>query len=382
MARELKHCVDSAFRPFVDAAGGPAYQSQLKTVDLPGQRKEEQFQKFRSLKAFGGDPLYLPGNGFLVRYSHLGGAFLCVSDNHLDDDGKEELSNWAINEGLLESYFDESTFLVFCRELHGFYRPIDLNLRKQRAEDLLDVVGTDYRGHYINDMMDWYQSVAIFEIPLGHYALNISSYRIATNIVSKNRAYRSDIIGDEIAHAISTLNELSNVNPENLYFALTSTHWKHTFLDLYKCLEAIFYLPWTSVLRDSLKSTMTALALAKECRRNLVWREREKTSIARLFEYLPPEICKMPIISNIAPLQDLFGNNASNGKFGERIYKIRNQFVHQEDYDDPIVLDIQKNCWLPLCLYLTSVIKELYTQKSYDIDYVFDIEESGFSSRS
>lgn len=374
MARNVQHCVESAFAPFVAAAGGPNYAAQLKTADLPAERKEEQFAKFKSLKAFGGDPLYLPGNGFLARFVHSAGAFICVSDHHLDDDGREALSAWAIAEGLLESSLDEATFLVLCDELGGFYRPVGLNLKKQRAENLLEVVDGAYEGHDINDMMDWYQSVAIFEIPADHYALAASPYRIAAALVSKNSFYRPDIIDDEIANAIYQLNELDNLNPENLYFALTSSHWKHTFLDLYKCLEAIFYLPWTSVLRDSLKSELTALALAKECRRSLIWREREKTSISRLFEILPDEICKAEAIKNIAPTQDLFGNDASKGKFGERIYKIRNQLVHQEDYDDPVPVEIPKGCWLPICLYLTNVLKELYTQKAHDIDYRFELE--------
>ncbi|MBP7816191.1 MAG: hypothetical protein KA085_08705 [Phenylobacterium sp.] len=374
MARYLKHCVESAFAPFVAAAGGPNYAAQLTTADLPEERKAAQFSKFRSLKPFGGDPLYLPGNGFIARFAHSAGAFLCVSDHHLDDEGKEELNEWAAGEGLLEGALDEASFLVLCDELGGFYKPLGLNMKKERAENLLGVVNDAYEGHDINDIIEWYQSVSIFDIPEDHYALTANAYRIAAGLVSSNRAYRPEIIGDEMATAIHALNLLPNINPENLYFALTSTHWKHTFLDLYKCLEAIFYLPWTSVLRDSLKSELTALALAKECRRSLIWREREKVSIARLFETLPDLICKPPTLAAIAPLQDLVGNNANKDKYGERIYKIRNELVHQEDYEDPTPIEIPKNFWLPICLYLSGILKELYTSRAPDIDYVFELE--------
>lgn len=382
MARDLKHCIESAFAPFVAAAGGPSYAAQLTTEDLPEERKNEQYPKFRSLKAFGGDPLYLPGNGFIARFSHSTGAFLCVSDHHLDDEGKEELNEWAAGEGLQEGSLDESSFLVLCDELGGFYKPIGLNMKKERAENLLGVVNDAYVGHDINDMIQWYQSVSIFEIPADHYALTANPFRIAAALVSSNRAYRPDIIGDEMATAIRALNLLSNINPENLYFSLTSTHWKHAFLDLYKCLEAVFYLPWTSVLRDSLKSELTALALAKECRRSLIWREREKVSIARLFEMLSDPICKPAAIEGIAPFQDLFGNDANKGKYGERIYKIRNQLVHQEDYEDPTPIEIPKECWQPICLYLSSVLKELYTSKAPDIDYVFELEISEMPTKA
>lgn len=374
MARDLKQCVSSAFAPFVAAAGAPAYASQLRTADIDEARKPEQFAKFKSLRRFGGDPLYLPGNGFIARFYHSAGSFLCVSDHHLDDDGKEELAAWAAKECLIEGALDEATFLVLCDELGGFYKPMGINLKKERAENLIGVVTDSYQGHDIIDMIEWFQSVAIFEIPEDHYGMTASPYRIAAALVSNNRAYRSDIIGEGIASAISELNALPNVNPENLYFSLTSTHWKHTFLDLYKCLEAIFYLPWTSGLRDSLGSGLTALALAKECRRSLIWREREKVSIARLFDSLPDAVCTPGTLAGVAPFQDLIGNGAKKDAYGARIYKIRNQLVHQEDYEDPTPIDMPSECWLPICLYLSGIIKEIYTSKAHDIDYAFELE--------
>lgn len=373
MARNADVAVQAAFAPFVSAAGEPAYAGDLKTRDLPSERKKAQFAKFRSLVAYEESPLYLPGNGFIARFKHSGGHLLIISDNHLDDDGREELGDWALDFGLAEDQIDEALFLVLCSEMDGFYKPVGLNLKSQRAENLLAIVGADYEGHEISEMIDWYQSVAIFSIPEDHKSREMSLYRLASEIAAQNLSYRPDIITNEVAGAIRRLNDLPNINPENTYYALTSTHWKHCFMDVYRCLEAVFYLPWTISLRDSLSSTLSALALAKECRRNLVWREREKTSIGKIFDLVEEEVARPPNLKTFGPLQDLYGNDAGADKFGERIYKIRNQLVHQEDYEDPVLISIDQAEWEPLCIYLASVVEAIYVSRARDIDYSFDV---------
>lgn len=372
MARSADSAIAAAFAPFVSAAGQPSYASELKTRDLPAARKKAQYKKFRSLKSYPESPLYLPGNGFIARFSHDEGDILVISDNHLDSDGREELADWALGFGLSEDQIDEAAFLVFCSELDGFFKPIGLNLKSQRADNLLGIVGSDYEGHIIEEMFDWYQSVAIFSVPADHKSREMSLYRLAAEMSAKNASFRPDIISQELADSINRLNGLPNINPENTYFALTSTHWKHCFMDIYRCLEAIFYLPWTVALRDSLQSGLSALALAKECRRSLVWREREKTSIARLFQLVDNDISRPEYLRGLGAFGDLYGNEAGADKYAERIYKIRNQLVHQEDYEDPVPVPIEIADWEPICLYLAGIVEAIYINRSRDIDYTFD----------
>lgn len=373
MARSANAAIEAAFAPFVSAAGEPAYASALTTRKLPPERQKGQFAKFASLAAYEESPLYLPGNGFITRFKHAEGHLLVISDNHLDDEGREDLGGWALDFGLVEDQIDEALFLVLCSEMDGFYKPVGLNLKRQRAENLLGIVEPDYEGHDISEMIDWYQSVAIFSIPEDHKSREMSLYRLASEIAARNPSFRPDIITGEVAGALKRLNDLPNINPENIYYALTSTHWKHCFMDVYRCLEAVFYLPWTISLRDSLSSTMSALELAKECRKNLVWREREKTSISKIFELVDNEVSRPPDLHAFGPLQDLYGNDAGANKFGERIYKIRNQLVHQEDYEDPVQLPIDQDEWAPLCIYLASVVEAIYVSRARDIDYSFDL---------
>ncbi len=371
MARDYRLWVGNAFAPFVSAAGNPQYARALKTLDLPPEEREIQFEKFKTIEPLGGEPLHLPPNGFISRFRDSKSLFLCISNQGLDEEESNALTDWCLEEGLTEEGLDEATFLFLASQQSGFYRPVGRNLQRARAENLLDIVDADYRGHDISDLIRWYQSALIFRVPEDHRFADVSIYRIAAAIAARTDFYRPHSLGADLANAIAGLVELPNINPENIYFALTSTHWKHTFLDLFKCLEAIYYLPWARSLGQSIDSRLTALALAKQCRQNLMWREREKTSIARLFEMLPEPICKSALIERTPAFSDLFGNAAGQARFGERVYKIRNQLVHQEDYEDPTPLDLPHDSWRPTCLYLVAVLKRLYSDNESDIDYEF-----------
>ena len=371
MTRDYQTWVKQAVAPFVIAAGEPNYADALKTLGLPDDRQQDQFEKFKTIEAFGGEPLHLPPTGFVSRFRDSRSAFLCISSQGLDDEETEALRDWCLEEGLSEDRLDEATFLFLASQQGAFYRPVGRNLRRDRAENLLNIVGEGYLGHDIMDLILWYQSALIFEIPEDHRFTDSSAYKIAALIVARTDFYRPQIIGTEVAVGIARLLTLPNINPENLYFALTSTHWKHTFLDLYRCMEAIFFLPWAKALRQSLSSRLNALELAKECRKNLAWREREKASIGKLFEMLPEAVCRSTSIQHLPAFTDLFGNVAGQRSFGERIYKVRNQLVHQEDYDDPNPLELPQDCWHPMCLYIIDVLERLYYDNQVDISYTF-----------
>lgn len=365
----------NVFAPFVAAAGNPPYAAKLKTADIEDGRKTSQFKKYRNLKLLG-SPLFLPINSFACRYSDGSREYLCVSNQHLDADGNEALQQWASDEGFIEETLDEATFLFLCTDLSGYYRPLGINLKQSRADNLLDLFGedgkADYNGHAIGDTIKWYQSVCIFEIPEDNRSITENLYAIAARLSGAHNEYRSAILPQDTALVIAKLSELSNVNPENIYYALTSSHWKQIFIDIYKCLEAVFYLPWTSALRSAISHPSSSLSLAKQCKISLHWREQEKASIEALFSMLDASLYKPTSISSIECFRDIYGaEDVKASSFGRRIYALRNQIVHQEDYEETTQWTIPDNAWPTIVTYVANIVHNIYYTHSIDIDYQY-----------
>lgn len=364
------------FKPFVSAAERADLAGKLKTAHLPPDRSADQFALLRSTKSVDEEHVFLPPDSFIFRFDNLHGRYLCVQSDGLDAKGCENLVKWADSRGLEETELDEASFLFLVYTLRGAYKPKSKFLSPEAAEDLIDIVDADYVGHSIYQVKEWYRDVTIFKIPDDNSFQCRANFGVAASLAGSVSDFRSAIVPEPVANAIAELTEFPNINPENLYFALTATHWRHIVLEIYKCLEAAFFLPWAKKLCDVLGHQMSALDMAQHCKTNLRWREKEKDSIKALFELLPSPAVFDPRIQATVSFSDLVTGSCNAGAYGERVYKIRNQFVHQYDYDSPGPVKIDPETWPLLAIYLCNLLKILYSTFAKDIGYSFEILSS------
>ena len=74
-----------------------------------------------------------------------------------------------------------------------------------------------------------------------------------------------------------------------LYDSLTSFYSRHAFLDIYRCLEKLYYFPWMYSLRQKFLKNYSNFTLELDklkniCEENLLWKSREDQSIVALFK--------------------------------------------------------------------------------------------------
>jgi hypothetical protein len=369
-----KHYIESLFAPFVVAAERPELASKLTTARLP-QSRRDQLQLLSTLGGYGGACVLLPSDSFVFRFRNRKGLYLCVQTDGLSLADVEQIGGWAQDANLIETPLEESSFLFLVRELNGIYKPKTEFLSKSSADNIINIIGPGYKGHDFYDVQKWYRELTIFEIPSDNLLQLQNNYGIAARIAAATSALRSPIIDRELAVRIQRLTQSPNVNPENLYFALTSNHWKHVVIELYKCIEAAFYLPWTRSLRDVLGHSATALDLAKHCKSELGWREKEKASIEKLFEMIPDPIVISPAVTNVRCFSEIAGSEAKAAAFGRMVYRIRNGIVHQRDYEDEEPIYITSREWPILANYLCELLYYLYTNFSGDLSYLFEVSE-------
>ncbi|WP_300159170.1 hypothetical protein [Solidesulfovibrio sp.] len=125
----------------------------------------------------------------------------------------------------------------------------------------------------------------------------------------------------------------------NIFQSLTATHFQHSFIDLYKCIEYLYSLPHALSLKQVINFTGKASELADYCRKKLNWKRKEEYSLQLLINMAKQNIVesinfdKTSLIFGCTPEQEDFCE-----KFSRQLYKIRNSFVHQIDQSDQISL--------------------------------------------
>ena len=369
--RDYKDFVRSVFAPLADAAQRPELLDRLTTAPVVEERKADQFSRFKTFKFDASEVVYIPNGGFVSFYNHSGVRFLAVSSSSFILKDESELADWAMGREIIDEALDESTFLCLAHYLKGYYRLADRFRAPEEAVDVIDVVDDHYSGHPFSDLISCYRPIFIYRIPPDNMMMDENIFDIASDLCCHIYSLRSALVDDELADAIKRLRALSTVPNENLYQALTASHYRHVFLELYRCLEAIFYLPWILDLKRSGGIDTRAIDLREVCRSSLQWREKELPSMEKVFALLNPNEKLDRLEDAIILFKDL--KNApdfSRVQIGRRIYAVRNGMVHHEDYDEPNKYKPDDSQWRSISLYVALVLEGI--ARTYQRDLTSD----------
>ncbi|TDA46210.1 hypothetical protein [Burkholderia pyrrocinia] len=169
---------------------------------------------------------------------------------------------------------------------------------------------------------------------------------------------------------------------DNARTAVASSHFKHCFIEFYRCLEWLYSLPRAIAVKRELQLTHPATSLARAFSKELGWRRKERDSLILLLKdaeihlYSNAQLAKCmlsPVEAEpVAAAGEATGvgtefNNKHNAwkadlgtKVAARLYQIRNQFVHQFEQDEIEQISreaepelIHLLCWLCVKLYRT-----------------------------
>lgn len=355
----------SLFWPAVEASGRVDLWGQLRTVDLPPERRG-QFSKLKRLKPRDG-PILLPRTSALARFFEDDRHFVALSIEGLSFAEREEFFGWATGEGFLITEPDEATAMFMSYYFPTLFRLKEEYIAAGKIEPWIDIVGSGYLGHDILDVVRWHGEISILEIPADWSGSDRSIEWVGAKFEASLSSFRWAAVTPAVADRMNAILELENVSGYNAFLALSSTQARQVFFESYKFLESIFYLPWAQSLRDSLALNLSAFEVARQCRKELAWRRSEKESIVNLFEMAPNNLVRSASDRRISCFLDLQPGKVTRGAYGRRIYKIRNIIVHQEDYDDQEELVVGDADWSPLTEYLLDIVLYLYRSWRNDI---------------
>lgn len=340
-----------------------------KEKELTGKLKSEHIESEEIRKNFSSNiiidrnliaPLATGGVVIDMKCNDTHSLVLIGSRVGLSDlNGLSSSDNFSYNET-----FNPALFLILTKDFKPYIKvgSIYQTEKKNDIENFLDIIDEEYRGHSIEDISKYYEPIYIVDIKPNSVlkdqdfiSLIISlSIEIPSLLHCKNK---------EFLEAVRKISDIENkyteekyiIDAEMLYQSLTSFYSRHAFLDIYRCLEKLFYFPETYRLHQELKKKNFSFIielhdLKNICEESISWKRIEKESITKLFELV---FCQnIDIFDRIysESSEKIFGRLSDEpyeksddedevlkskkikAKFiAEKIYMYRNSLVHHED---------------------------------------------------
>lgn len=276
---------------------------------------------------------------------------------------------------------EQNSFLMFLRakELLSF------DERKRSVAEMEVAAAPEdpaYRATPYDELLSYYELFELYQVDessvLRDKSIFWTSYIVAAYWSNVRPRYLTET-------ALADLNILYDEARwhfpiDNARTAIVASHFKHCFIELYRCLEWLYAIPRAIAVKNKLNLNEKATMLARTFRSELGWRRAEADSLrlllrdAKVYNY-PLEDLNRCLNSILSPKPDPNGTNDEvekerlKGKEAEweqnvitavsdRIYKIRNQFVHQ--IEEAEIQHLDKNaephlinllCWLCASLY-------------------------------
>jgi hypothetical protein len=241
----------------------------------------------------------------------------------------------------------------------------DMNLKIAAKKSIYEIdnkilhqhLDEKYSGHDWDDFAEFIESISIFQLESDSRLATLNPICMGYIIYSHlhtNRKPGSEELDETYREILESSLRLSK---ENIFLSLTSPHWKHTFLELYRCLEGIFLIPRAMELKSEINYSKSTLTLARKCVENLIWRRKEEDSLVQLISALELSIIKNSKLFNIGIFKDADSNDFK--KIASKLYKIRNQLVHQIEDSSLLMTDSE---WKDIVLFMLESCKFLYTK--------------------
>ncbi len=370
--------MDAIFHPLLKKAYSTnnVKTGKLKTVEFSDPlMRDYQYNRLSIVDVHIDNVMHLSNGDFFTYFKCGANYYVCVSVEFFDSNEIDTIVGIFAEYESYQHRLEENFLLSFCYYLNGVYKP-KLSISSQEIIQNLGLgvqeEQPDYKGHDYEDIISLYTPIIIFKIEQSSLLLNVDSWFLSCLIAIECASLRYKDLSDRVMEISRRFLIGKNVSFENIYLSLTSSHYKYHFLEIYRCIEALYYLPWMLDLKVKSGVVLDAFNLAMMVSSSIQWREKEKPSIYYLFTHLPFSIFNTGTLEQTSFFSSLLGAKLEDTEeFKKRlagvIYRIRNQSVHQSDYEYIDSIQVTQSDWMILSEFMYSVVEYLYTKYKADI---------------
>lgn len=343
--------------------------------DDPDMQAKDR-QRFNDIVIDCGNIYRLSNGDFLTYLKCEGEYYVCLSVDSFESHELDVVDQLMEEMMAFRDDIEPCFFMHMVHYMKGYYR-ISNGIGVYEIVEKLGLEDRElekgYIGHDINEIMDLFIPLRLYKVESESILLMADRWYLICALLFKCQSLQSRLIDDELKQLAYSAFEKGKCSLENIYLSLTSSHHKYMFVEIYRCLEALYYLPWMLLLKNSSGIKHDAFSLAKMVSKSIEWKEKEQNSINKLFNLLSDDTFNY---LNLNPLsfydfdiaQGGVVSSASKMKVSEIIYKIRNQSVHQQDYEDIKPYKITAADWMVLTKFIYRCTHELYSNYKKDID--------------
>jgi hypothetical protein len=119
--------------------------------------------------------------------------------------------------------------------------------------------------------------------------------------------------------------------PEALFRAITSVHWHHAFLELYRCVEQYFVAPYICDLADALGHARKFVS--ERMATHIPWKPIEEAALTKLLEAFP-EARRQALLDLISLANPGASAAPTAENAAKAIYRMRNSIAHHRGSRD------------------------------------------------
>ncbi len=362
MSRNMIRCVQYVFEQLAQGSlVATLSRARLSPPSGDPEEMDRQKRRFTALKF--SEPEFLLHNIRIVEICDEDGRYIAAINLILSDDSLIDLQSTGIY------YYKPDPAMLLALLYEGKVKmargisPLDVQEQVLSQQD-----DPEYKGHDLEELVQFFEPVVVLKIDKNSVLFD----RPIREIEYYVSTYDSSLINPRMQQFIdqyrAQLLKHEALSKENVFLSVTSTHYKHAFLELYRCIENIYSLPRALLLKKAMGITLTGFEIAKLCRDELGWHRREEDSIKRIFRLIPSSEFDA---SNAKQLRFAVNNNWDFSRpddvedLASRIYKIRNQMVHQFDLSDEVEID--DGDWGILIGVIFVVIDHAYSEHSAEL---------------
>lgn len=289
-----------------------------------------------------------------------GKTYLCLPLSNLAEHQINEVIDYIQNVSGIQEALSVSHIVAFSHHLQSSFLPSQRFIATPNSiVDTLDIDGK--LSIDADQLLALYDEYYVFDIS---NAVGFSKWDVLCNFSIEYEPFRSSFITNPIIDSASRLAKINNIPNENIYLSLSASHWKHSFLEVYRIIEGLYYFPWMRKLRNSLKSQLNEFSLFNQCKQEASWSYTEQASIMSLFELIPLNAFDGCHLTKIPCLDGKFTNKKDDEilrSFASALYAIRNTNVHQGLHNPKDEIYPTNRCWEHLTYALYLAAEYIYT---------------------
>ncbi|WP_412536539.1 hypothetical protein [Marinobacter sp. MIT932201] len=291
-------------------------------------------------------------------------SFLVFTGLRFSESEYKELSSYGIEPVVLNTG-------LALRVIKEFKVPISSHVTLLEIEENLSSQHLDegYTGHDFQELIDCFDEITVLKISENSAVLRHSKSAQAYFALSFSNALVRLPFDELLVSFKNLIIDIPYLPPDSIFKSFTSSHWKHSYLELYRCIEAIYLLPKAKQLKAELQADGSVLDFAEKVEYHLGWRPREIDSLKSLISVVPNETLEHAVSEGFIDEPEQSEQERSHKlieKISLRVYELRNGLVHYRIRRQNLTDETE--LWRMSVNYLMMMLRDIYMHFSQDLD--------------